>query len=175
MQVHTIMNGRRRRLVVGAVAAGFAVGVTLGITSAGSASTKHSHMSAARTHHTLHQQLMSDAAPPDPVVASILTSFAQTNGDANPTSMQMVATDRTSALAVLSPGVTVAGGSTPVYALTATGNFTAYVAKVPPGSQLPTGTTLWMIVDAQDPGVLLDWGVTNLTPDLSSLGTPTSL
>jgi hypothetical protein len=100
-------------------------------------------------------------------------NFSSVNGDSSPTSMQAVATTRYEALAVVDPGETVTDPDVDSYAIVVRGNFTA-LAKMPPGATPPTGDVLWLIVSASDNSIL-DWGVGNYVPDLSSLGTVVNL
>lgn len=71
----------------------------------------------------------------------------------------------------LSGGAALPSG--PGYALVAKGSFTAKDAKVPANAALPTGAYLTQVVRKSD-GAIMDWGVTDIAPDLSARGTVVS-
>jgi hypothetical protein len=58
----------------------------------------------------------------------------------------------------------------PVYLVAMRGNFVGSVAKVPSGQAKPKGTVLTATVDPTT-GRIVDWGISDSVPDLSSLGT----
>lgn len=103
-------------------------------------------------------------------VFAIAQRFAAANGDASPSSMQMVHTTRGEANDVIEPGAGMGfDRDHDVYAIAATGYFTAYQAAVPPGRPLPTGTVLTLVIDVFS-GQVLDWGVQDASPSLKAAG-----
>jgi hypothetical protein len=89
------------------------------------------------------------------------------NGDPTPTSARWMRTDsRTAAPAVgLSPDQGTGGAE---YLVVLEGHFVARLAKVPSGTQAPTGTTLAFTLDPKTHEVL-DYGVTDRSVDLPGL------
>lgn len=117
--------------------------------------------------------LNSLAASPGPVTSSSLNTLAlaaaSESGDSTPSSIQYVDTTHQLAEEATSGDGDPTDTNTPVALIVETGHFTAYAAQVGPGNALPTGSELILVVDLATSDVT-DWGVTNLNPDLSSLG-----
>ncbi|MFL5736323.1 MAG: hypothetical protein ACJ76P_03165 [Actinomycetota bacterium] len=93
--------------------------------------------------------------------------MALQNGDATPTSARWLRTDaKTAAPAVgLSPDQATGGVE---FLVVLEGNFVGQLAKVPSGSQAPTGTRLAITLDPKTHQVL-DYGVTNRSVELPGL------
>lgn len=99
-----------------------------------------------------------------------LTALATANGEPSPKDIQVVETNEAAAMkALFDSSGDASRAANSVVALTATGNFTAHSAKMPPGADLPTGNVLTMIFDNAT-GQISDWGVTSTLPALSPLG-----
>jgi hypothetical protein len=98
----------------------------------------------------------------------IATSLAAGHGDASPTAITYVATTRQAANQVA--GGEQVDSNPPSYLIAEQGNFVDQAA-VPPGSSAspPSGSVLTIVVDQQS-GQVLDIGIGNQQPQLSSLG-----
>jgi hypothetical protein len=150
----------KRRVVIAIVVAGTLAGIGVGVSSIIPGGGAEPSAAASGVDNARLQ--------------SVLAALSQANGEASPTNITAVGTDRVSALKVLSPGDVVNTAPVPVYVLSATGSFTGYGASFPRNAAPPTGRFLWVVVDAQT-GEALDWGISPSAPNLASLGSPTSL
>jgi hypothetical protein len=102
-------------------------------------------------------------------VSQIVQSVASEMGDPTPTSVTGVLTTR-GAAAALQGAVHVDSASNQVWYVTMTGNFVDKHAFGAPGGAYPSGTEVDFMIDTQTQHVL-DFGISNSPPDLSSLGT----
>ena len=89
-------------------------------------------------------------------------------GDPQPTYAGYVETTREEAQSFAA--ATPMEDSQPVYLVELRGKFVAHGAHVPPGRPLPVGTVATFTVDVTS-GQVLDFGINDLTLDLSRLGT----
>lgn len=103
----------------------------------------------------------------------IADAIAAENGDRHPRDIEAVRTTRGAAGDVIWPGPLVNSDSTPVYAITMRGKFTAYNASTPDDGDFPTGTVISAVIGATGRlrGLGLDFNLTRRPePDLSKLG-----
>jgi hypothetical protein len=127
-------------------------------------------VSTHAAHATQHRRAHAAALLPLTKVQAISMSVAAQNGDANPTSVDSVQTTRSTAYQLVWPGAGTVSDSTPVYATTMVGTFSANNALLPPGAPTPTGTILTTVVNAQT-GAMMDMNLSNRRPDLAQAGT----
>ncbi|MGH3470490.1 MAG: hypothetical protein ACRDPG_00395, partial [Nocardioidaceae bacterium] len=106
-------------------------------------------------------------------LTTIAENMAAQNGDPSASTILSAASTHARAVAAVGGGDVVTGNE-PVYAVVVIGQFTGSMAKIPAGTQPPTGSALTIVVDASDYSVL-DWGIDTTAPDLSQLGTVTKL
>ena len=121
-------------------------------------------------------RLVSSAHGADITVAQldqIATSMAAGYGDASPGAITYVATTRQAANQVA--GGEQVDSNPPSYLVVEQGNFVDQAA-LPPGSTAnpPSGTVLTIVVDQQS-GQVLDIGIGNQQPQLSTLGPVSTL
>ncbi len=101
----------------------------------------------------------------------VALTMAKENGGDIPASADAVLTTRGEAFSLYgSPNDSLGevGGET-VYLVELEGKFTAYLASIPPGMEVPTGVALIFAYDAEHARVT-DWGVIPRVVDLSKLG-----
>lgn len=113
---------------------------------------------------TTGQSVLSEAQIQQDAVA-----FAAANGDPDPTSMEHVQGSRQQLVLALSGGTVSVPYTEDVVAVVMQGNFVANISG--PGAP-PSGSVLTMVIDATT-GQLVDFGIQNSVPDLTSLGTVT--
>lgn len=106
------------------------------------------------------------AAIPSSAISALKTNMlrlARQSGDAQPTSINAVATTRAQALRAATPGDTVPGSvSQRVYLVVMTGEFKVD-APTPPGASLPTGRYLAVTV-SRSTFQVMDLGLSNHAP-----------
>jgi hypothetical protein len=124
---------------------------------------------APRARHAVRAHATAGPGLTAPQIQAIVVDLASRNGENSPTEIRAVRTTRGTANALILPGETVGDQSHDVYAIALNGHFTGYLASRPPGAPAPTGTVMTMAIDATT-GQLLDWGIQNTRPDLSSAG-----
>lgn len=103
----------------------------------------------------------------------IADAIAARNGDLHPHDVRAVRTTRGAAAEAIWPGTLVGPDSTPVYAITMRGRFTAYNASTPADGAFPTGTVISTVIRAAGRlrSQALDFNLTRRPePDLSKLG-----
>ena len=107
---------------------------------------------------------------------SQIQHMAALNGG-TPSSIQYVDTTVAKAVAVVDPDANVTskdltaypdGGATAILVV-AQGDFSGNLEKRPPLSPAHPGHVLYMVIDSPT-GFVVDWGLGNILPDLSSLG-----
>ncbi len=136
------------------------------------------------TPSTAPPPMASDKARPDapyPVTPAALGAaadqWATSAGDSSPTDIQYVVTTLSNAESLAYGDSTTRGPgvdpSAPVALIAARGTFTGSSMRVPPGAAAPTGSVLTLIVDAS--GICTDQGLSGAYPDLSALGTVSSI
>jgi hypothetical protein len=123
-------------------------------------------------HSTRHAGPAPPTGPVLETLREVAARVASLNGDAHPTKAIAVPSTRKAANA-LDSGAEVDTDQLS-YLIVLHGNFVGRVAHVPRGAPLPRGSVLTIIVDA-DTGLVTDWGISDRTPDTSSLGPETSL
>lgn len=97
--------------------------------------------------------------------------LSQELGGARATSSTAVETTRGAASKLLGFSVT---GNQPVVTLQLKGNFTAHTAKMPPEAKnrFPRGSVINVVLE-KNTGYVLDWGISNNTANLATLGKTT--
>jgi hypothetical protein len=100
---------------------------------------------------------------------STIASFAESNGESNPTNLRTFETDSWSAQAVLAPGAIDNQDPSPIYVVVANGHFVGMSA--PPGVPPPTGTALYMLIESGGSFACVGWGIRRSNPNLRKLGT----
>jgi hypothetical protein len=116
--------------------------------------------------------------PPPPTgdklaaLRTVAARVAGLNGDPHPSKAIAVPSTRKAA-AKLQSGADV-DTDQDSYLIVLHGHFVGYVAHVPRGAPLPRGSVLTIVVDAST-DLVTDWGISDRTPDTSSLGPETSL
>ena len=111
----------------------------------------------------------------DAQILAAVNRMTSTNGDDAPTNIEYVTTTEGAAMQ-LAYGASAdpAEASDAVVLTVALGHFTGTSAKVPASAPPPTGTVMTVVVDGAT-GAIRDWGITDKSPALTSLGTPTVL
>jgi hypothetical protein len=102
----------------------------------------------------------------------VAARVAALNGDPHPTKAIAVRSTRKAAV-IASSGADVDTDQSS-YLIVLHGHFVGYAAKLPRGAPLPQGSVLTIVVDANT-NLVTDWGISDRTPDTSSLGEKTSL
>jgi hypothetical protein len=98
--------------------------------------------------------------------------LAALNGEPHPTNVVAVRSTRKAAVAASSGADVDTDESS--YLIVLHGHFVGHAAKLPRGAELPRGAVLTIVVDART-NLVTDWGISDRTPDTSSLGSETSL
>ncbi len=106
-------------------------------------------------------------APPGWLVQLARTTAANYQ-DPNPTSARWVLTDSGTAGRAVDPSVPGRANDTPWYLVVLTGQFRGVYARIPPGGEIPTGTTLAFAVDPRT-HVISDLGLTSESVDVPGL------
>jgi hypothetical protein len=103
-------------------------------------------------------------------VDQLAVGLATNAGDSSPSAVTWVATTRDQGNQVVSGDSTDGPNNPNVYVLEINGDFTLHV-PVPPSAAEPSGTDLWVVVNATTMQTT-DFGVNNSAAPLTSLGTP---
>jgi hypothetical protein len=103
---------------------------------------------------------------------AVATRVAALNGDPHPTKAIAVRSTRKAAVTASSGADVDTDQSS--YLIVLHGHFVGHAAKVPREAPLPQGSVLTIVVDART-NSFTDWGISDRTPDTSSLGSETSL
>lgn len=117
-----------------------------------------------------------DATSLDPATAQVLRAQAlwlsTVNGEAHPSGATVATVGRQAAASVI--GNAVVDTDQQVFLVVLHGAFVGYMAKVPYGAALPTGSTMTI---AYEPSTLdvTDWSINKTPIDTSSLGRPVAL
>jgi hypothetical protein len=137
---------KRNRLRLAAIAAALAIVVALVVTNTSGASG-------------------------EPLSTAQLTAIAVTepaaHGDATPTDISYAQGTHTNAEQVATGDIVQ--GNSPSYLIVLHGHFIVTDSQGLPGSPIPTGTVMTLVIDAAS-GQLTDFGVSPTTPDLAKLG-----
>ncbi len=128
-----------------------------------------SAVSAAQPHSLGHAASAGAAGTIPAYVSQTAQSVASEMGDPTPISVTGVLTTR-GAAAALEGATNVDSASSQVWFVEMTGNFVDKHAFGAPGAAYPSGTEVDFTIDTQTQHVL-DFGISNSPPDLSSLGT----
>lgn len=131
----------------------------------------HRHSQQTRHARVIHPRArVADATGEGSVpayVSQIAQGIAIAMGDASPTSSIEVYTTRAAAEWLTSGAVV--DTNVPVYLVELRGNFVDKHARIPAGAAFPTGTEVNFTIDPRSQSVL-DFGISNNPPDISSLG-----
>jgi hypothetical protein len=125
------------------------------------------HMHTFRAKHTARRADATGAGAVPDYVSQIAQRIASEMGDASPTASNEVYTTRQAAEGLTSGAVV--DTDVPVYLVELRGNFVDKYARLPPGAAFPTGTEVDFTIDPRSQTVL-DLGISNNSPDISSLG-----